>query len=374
MKIGIVGIGVVGKGVLEILKSNRDFQVKAICSRKTNEFPGAYYTDDYKKIVADEELDIVIETVGGIGVAKELITMALKAKKHVVTANKYLIAHHGKELFELAEANGVSLFYEASVAGGVPVLSPIKETLSHAEPKSVAGILNGTCNYILTKMRDEKLDFATALKAAQEAGYAEADPTFDIEGIDTSHKIMILTLLAFDRFIPVNSFKVKGISHIAYEDISAAEKMGYSIKLIGESVKVGDEKFAVSVEPMLVSHENLLSKIDSAINSVEVSTVFGGDYLFKGAGAGGLATAVSVVGDLYKIKSGTKWSYSGNRAEVVESSQADYFVKSTSFLEGIEVMRYEEIEGGHYSIIKAAELVKADSPLEKIIKTIKIKY
>lgn len=373
MKIGIVGIGVVGKGVLEILKTNSDFEVRAICSRKSNDFSGAYYTDDYKKIVADREIEIIVETIGGIGVAKELIEMSLKAKKHVVTANKYLIAHHGRELFKLAEENGVSLFYEAAVAGGVPVLSPIKEALSHADPKSVSGILNGTCNYILTKMRDEKLDFHVALKAAQEAGYAEADPTFDIEGIDTSHKIAILTLLAFNRFIPVNSFKVKGISHISYQDISAAERLGYSIKLIGESIKVSEDKFAISVEPMLVPHENLLSKIDNAINGVEISTGFGGEFLFKGAGAGGLATGVSIVGDLYKIKAGTSWNYSEKIAEVVENFGTFYLVRSTCELDTIKVKKHELIDNGHYSIVEASELNKLKFPLDNIIKSIKIK-
>lgn len=319
MKIGVVGIGVVGSGVLEILKGNKDFTVKAICSRGEKKYEGAKYTQDFRKIANDPEIEIVVETIGGIGVAKELIELSLKNRKHVVTANKYLIAHHGKELFKLAEKMGVSIFYEAGVAGGVPILSPLKETLSHAKVLSVAGILNGTCNYILTKMRDEKLNFDEAVKGAQLAGYAEADPTFDIEGIDTSHKTAILTLLAYDRFIDTGNFSIKGIRDITYEDIESAEKSGYSIKLIGEAKKIDGENFELSVEPRLVPHSNLLSKVDGAMNGIQVVTEFGGEYLFKGAGAGGLATGVSIVGDLYKIKSGTKWQYSYRDGELTKN-------------------------------------------------------
>ncbi|MGL4568397.1 MAG: homoserine dehydrogenase, partial [Fusobacteriaceae bacterium] len=252
MKIGVVGVGIVGRGVLEVLRNNRDFTVKAICSRSKKDYLGAEYTQDFRKIAENPEIEIVVETIGGVGVAKELVELSLKNRKHVVTANKYLIAHHGRELFKLAEKMGVSIFYEAGVAGGVPVLSPLKETLSHARVTSVAGILNGTCNYILTKMRDEKLDFEEAVKKAQEAGYAEADPTFDIEGIDTSHKTALLTLLAYDRFVDAEGFDVKGIKDITYDDIRVAEKLGYSIKLIAESRNIENEEFSLTVQPMLV--------------------------------------------------------------------------------------------------------------------------
>lgn len=321
MKIGIVGIGVVGSGILEILKGNKDFTVKSICSRSEKKYEGALYTQNFREIANDPEIEIVVETIGGIGVAKELIELSLKNGKHVVTANKYLIAQHGKELFKLAEKMGVSIFYEAAVAGGVPILSPLKETLSHAKVISIAGILNGTCNYILTKMRDEKLDFDEALKGAQLAGYAEADPTFDIEGIDTSHKIALLALLSYDRFVDAEDFSVKGIRDITYEDIKSAENLGYSIKLIGEAKKIDTENFELTVEPRLVPHNNLLSKVDGAMNGIQVITEFGGEYLFKGAGAGGLATGVSIVGDLYKIKNGTNWNYAYEDGALVKNQK-----------------------------------------------------
>ncbi|MGL4402557.1 MAG: homoserine dehydrogenase [Fusobacteriaceae bacterium] len=368
MKIGIVGIGIVGSGVLEVLDGNKDFTVKSICSRSKKEYGLAEYTEDFRKIAEDPEIEIVVETIGGVGVAKELVELSLKNRKHVVTANKYLIAHHGRELFQLAEKMGVSIFYEAGVAGGVPILSPLKETLSHARVTSVAGILNGTCNYILTKMRDEKLDFAEAVKKAQEAGYAEADPTFDIEGIDTSHKIALLTLLAYDRFIDAEGFPVKGIRDISYEDIEVAEKMGYSIKLIGEGKKVDGETFSLGVEPMLIPHRNLLSKIDGAMNGIEVITEFGGDYLFQGAGAGGLATAVSVVGDLYKIKNATKWSYGYKNGNLLGIESSKYLVKSKNSIPEIKTEDSYSFNGYFYTVIDEEILSKNKNVLEKKIK------
>lgn len=368
MKIGVVGIGVVGSGVLEILKENGDFTVKSICSRSQKEYSEAEYTQDFRKIATDPEIEIVVETIGGIGVAKELVELSLKNRKHVVTANKYLIAHHGKELFKLAEKMGVSIFYEAGVAGGVPILSPLKETLSHAGVTSVAGILNGTCNYILTKMRDEKLDFHEAVKKAQEAGYAEADPTFDIEGIDTSHKTGILTLLAYDRFVDAEGFPVKGIREIEYEDIEVAEKLGYSIKLIGEGKKIDREKFALTVEPMLIPHSNLLSKVDGAMNGIQIVTTFGGEYLFKGAGAGGLATAVSIVGDLYKIKDGTMWSYSEKKGELIKDEGGKYLVKTKELLPETEEEDAHYFNGYFYTIAQGETVSKNKDSIEKKIR------
>ncbi|MGL5963466.1 MAG: homoserine dehydrogenase [Fusobacteriaceae bacterium] len=366
MKIGVVGIGIVGSGVLDILRENSDFTVEKICSRSKKEHEDAEYTEDFRKIAEDPEIEIVVETIGGIGVAKELIELSLKNRKHVVTANKYLIAHHGKELFQLAEKMGVSIFYEAGVAGGVPILSPLKETLSHAGVTSVAGILNGTCNYILTKMRDEKLSFDEAIKKAQEAGYAEADPTFDIEGIDTAHKIAILTTLAYDRFVDAEGFDVKGIKNITYDDIRVAEKLGYSIKLIAESRKIDDDEFSLTVQPMLVSHSNLLSKVDGAMNGIEVCTHFGGDYLFKGAGAGGVATAVSIVGDLYKIKSAAKWSYSSKSGNLLKSENGKYLVKSKNHI--AEAESNCSLDGYFYSVVEKDILSKYSDIIEKKIK------
>lgn len=368
MKIGVVGIGVVGSGVLEILKGNSDFTVKAICSRSEKEYLDAEYTEDFRKIATDPEIEIVVETIGGVGVAKELIELSLKNRKHVVTANKYLIAHHGKELFKLAEEMGVSIFYEAGVAGGVPILSPIKETLSHAKVTSVAGILNGTCNYILTKMRDEKLDFNEAVKEAQLAGYAEADPTFDIEGIDTSHKTAILTFLAYNRFIDAQNFPIQGIKNISSEDIEIAEKLGYSIKLIGEAKRIDEENFSLSVEPMLVSHKNLLSKVDGAMNGIEVVTEFGGEYLFKGAGAGGLATGVSVIGDLYKIKRGTEWGYNYRDGKLLENPDRRYLVKSKEPISQGKNENTHYINGYFYTFIESEEIEKNRDSIEKKIR------
>lgn len=319
MKLGIIGLGTVGEGVLEILTKEKknigskgaEVEVKYACDLNLDrdfpfEFDKSILIKDYKTILNDPEVETVVELIGGEGLAKEIVLEAIKQGKNVITANKALIAKHSKEIFALATEKSVNLYYEASVGGGIPIINPLQENLVANNIVGIRGIINGTANFILTEMKEKGLDFNTVLKDAMEKGYAEADPTYDIEGIDTAHKICILASLAYNQTVDFEHISVKGITSIKTVDIELADELGYNIKLIASAKKV-DEKLAISVAPTLVNKDDLLSNVHGVFNAVEVEGDYVGTTVFYGRGAGKEATASAVVSDIVKAAVNCKY-------------------------------------------------------------------
>ena len=314
MNVGLLGIGTVGGGVFELLKSNMneiqrktatDIKIVAVADKditRAKEIVDASIevTDDPFKLVSDKNIDVIVELIGGITIAKDLVVKAIENKKHVVTANKALLANFGNELFALAKKNNVILAFEASVAGGIPILKSIKEGLAANKIEWVAGIINGTTNFILTQMREKGVTFAQGLSEAQTLGYAEADPTFDIEGIDAAHKLTILAALSFGIPMSFKDVYVEGIKALEQKDIQYAEELGYRIKLLGIAKK-RDKGIELRVHPTLIPEERLIANVNGVMNAVVVKGNMIGPTLYYGAGAGGLQTASSVVADLIDI-------------------------------------------------------------------------
>lgn len=313
-KIGIVGLGVVGTGTLKILIQEREaihdktgvwIDVKKACDINLDrdfgfDFDRSILTKDFNELINDPEIVTIVELIGGYTIAKDLILKALNAKKNIVTANKALIAKYSKELFLTAEQNGVKIYYEASVGGGIPIITPLQESLSANNILSIKGIINGTANYILTEMTEKGLEFGDVLKKAQELGYAEADPTFDIEGIDTAHKITVLASLAYGGYVDFEKVPVKGITKITKEDIKFAKDFGYNIKLLATAKKYNDG-VEVRVEPNLVDKSEMLASVNDAYNAIEVVGDYVGKTLFYGRGAGMNPTGSAVAADVIKL-------------------------------------------------------------------------
>ena len=335
LRIGIAGLGTVGVGVIKILEENaelitmragRPIEVVAVSARSKNKDRGvdlsSYdWVDNTCALAEHENLDAVVELVGGSdGVALELVKGALSNKRHVVTANKALVAHHGYELAEIAEDNKVSLAYEAAVAGGIPIIKAMREGLAANNFTGVYGILNGTCNYILTQMRETGRDFADVLKDAQDLGYAEADPTFDVGGIDAAHKLCILTSLAFGVKPDFDALEIQGIEHLNATDISFATDFGYRIKLLGVARNI-DGKIMQVVEPCLVPINSSLGKVEDVYNAVYVDGDYVQDPLLTGRGAGEGPTASSVVADLIDIARGFNVPTFGIPAKKLKQAQ-----------------------------------------------------
>lgn len=265
------------------------------------DMPASILTKDASEIINDPEIKIVVELIGGKGIAKKLIVDALNARKSVVTANKALLADCGVELFELAASKGADLFYEASVAGGIPIIKALREGLVANPIRSILGIMNGTCNYILTRMEREGIAFDPVLKDAQRLGYAEAEPSLDVDGWDTAHKAIILARLAFGGNYTVDEAKVKGIRGIAGQDVKYAAEFGYRIKLLAILKRSPDGSAEISVEPTLIPADHLLSKVDMSFNAVFVCGEIVDETMYYGRGAGSLPTASAVVGDVADI-------------------------------------------------------------------------
>lgn len=311
MDIAILGYGVVGSGVAEVIRKNgqsiADRAGEKIRVRKIldiRDFPDSpdrdLMTRDPEEIFGDPDIKIVVETIGGTGVAREFTKRAFNAGKHVVTSNKELVAVHGPELLKLAADNGVSYLFEASVGGGIPIIRPLSQCLAANIINGITGILNGTTNYILTKMRKENCSFDEALKNAQKNGYAEADPTADIEGHDTCRKIAILSSIAYNEYVDCSRIHTEGISRITLADMLYAEAMDSVIKLIAVSRREGDRVFA-RVSPAVVSKEHPLAGVEDVFNAIVVSGDAIGDAMFYGRGAGKLPTASAVVADVIDI-------------------------------------------------------------------------
>lgn len=349
IKIGLLGFGTVGSGVWKILQDNKaiiekncGYEVevaKILVQNMTKKREGIdhtdIFTDNPKDILEDPTIEIVVEVMGGIEPAKEYILKAIENKKHIVTANKALIASHGDQLILAAKKAQVELYYEASVAGGIPIIHAIKESLSANRVYNIMGILNGTTNYILTKMTAENMDFETALKQAQDKGYAEADPTSDVEGYDAVYKLAILARLAFGSYVPFEDVYREGITKITPMDIEYARELGYVIKLLAIA-KEADGQIELKVHPTFVPQEHPLAAVGDAFNAVFVKGNAVGDLMFYGRGAGDLPTGSAVLGDLINIikkKDLQKRLYENgfdqNEKRVIsmEESQSEYYIR-----------------------------------------------
>ena len=303
LKIGLIGLGTVGCGVVKTLCAFPQIEIVKAAVRNLNkkrDVEVRCITDDPFEIVNDPEIDVVVEVAGGVNPAFELLKTAIKNKKHIVTANKELLAKHGAELFDLANEYNVAILYEAAVAGGIPIIMPIKTTLKGNKFKKVAGILNGTTNYILTQMEEKGISYQECLKEAQELGYAEADPTGDVEGFDTMYKIATLANITFNKRIDVTKIHREGITNISAQDIKFADELGYKIKLIALA-QDNDGQIDARVHPMLVSKSRVISGINNALNAVLLEGFPVGQVMFTGPGAGEFPTASSVVGDILAI-------------------------------------------------------------------------
>lgn len=312
MKIGLCGLGTVGGGTFNLLQKNKDeiaarcgmvIDIVQVATRDPNpacELGDIDCTDDAMKVADDASIDVLVELIGGTGLAKELILRAIGNGKHVVTANKALIAEHGSEIFELAKEKGVTVAFEAGVAGGIPVIKALREGLAANNINWLAGIINGTGNFILTEMRDKGRTFADVLTEAQALGYAEADPTFDVEGIDAAHKLTILASVAFGIPLQFDRAYTEGISEISPQDVKYAEEFGYRIKHLGITKRL-PHGIELRVHPALIPDHHLIAKVDGVMNAVVIDGDAVGQTLYYGAGAGDMATASAVVADLIDI-------------------------------------------------------------------------
>jgi homoserine dehydrogenase len=314
INVGLIGAGTVGSGTYKILKENfaeiyrktgKEIIVFALAEKDTKRAKEVaddktLIFEDAFDLVKDKNIHIVVELIGGTGISKDLVEEAIKNNKHVVTANKALIAMHGEELVNLATKHNVNLLYEAAVAGGIPIVKAIREGLVANKIEWIAGILNGTTNYILTEMKENNLAFEVALKQAQELGFAEADPTFDIEGVDAAHKITILASIAFGIPVNFNAAHIEGISNLAQKDIIYAEELGYKIKLLGIT-KCNNDLVELRVHPTLIPEKRLVANVDGAMNAVLVKGNMVGPTLYYGAGAGAEPTASAVVADIIDL-------------------------------------------------------------------------
>jgi homoserine dehydrogenase len=314
INVGLIGFGNIGCGVVKILQQRKsliaqkigiEIAVKRICDKDLSAkrdvcVDKECLTHDANQVIDDPQIDIVVELVGGINPAKDFILAALKKGKHVVTANKALLAEHGNELFAVAEERGKNIYFEASVGAGIPIIKSIKEGLVAHRFASIFGIVNGTSNYVLTQMSREGCSLSAAIKSAQAKGFAEKNPTLDIEGVDSAHKLVLLTYLAFGRIVPMKDIFIEGISQISSCDISYAKDLGYEIKLLAIVKKEANE-LEVRVHPTLLPREHLLSSVDGVFNAIYVFSDLAGELMFYGPGAGQLSAASAVVSDIVDL-------------------------------------------------------------------------
>jgi homoserine dehydrogenase len=306
IKIGILGCGTVGSGLLELLRNYPEIQVQKVAVRDLPKalnlglLDTALFTNNPEEIVTDPDVEVVVELMGGIELTKKLLILALNNKKHIVTANKDLIATAGEELFAVAKANGKTIFYEAAVAGGIPIITNLKQSLKGNVIKRLFGIINGTTNFILDQMKRKGASFSDALAQAQELGYAESDPTNDVDGHDAAYKIAILASIISGKKIDMTKIYREGIRNISQVDIKSAEKRGYAIKLLAMALNDGDE-LDIRVHPVFVPKEKTLANVNAENNAVMIDGSAVGELTFIGRGAGSLATASSVLGDLLML-------------------------------------------------------------------------
>ncbi|MBA2963344.1 MULTISPECIES: homoserine dehydrogenase [Ramlibacter] len=314
IQVGLLGIGTVGSGVFNVLQRNREeiqrragraIEIAMVADLDVDRArsvagDAVRVVKDAREVIADPEIDIVVELIGGYGIARQLVMEAIAAGKHVVTANKALLAVHGTEIFAAAHQRGVMVAFEAAVAGGIPIIKALREGLTANRIQWIAGIINGTTNFILSEMRDKGLDFDAVLKEAQRLGYAEADPTFDIEGVDAAHKATIMSAIAFGIPVQFDKAYVEGITQLGAQDIRYAEQLGYRIKLLGITKRV-PAGIELRVHPSLVPARRLIANVEGAMNAVVVQADAVGTTLYYGKGAGSEPTASAVIADLVDI-------------------------------------------------------------------------
>ena len=314
IQVGLLGIGTVGSGTFHVLQRNQEeirrragrgieiAMVADLDTTRAKQIVGdaAKVVGDAREVIANPEIDVVVELIGGYGIAKALVLEAIAAGKHVGTANKALLAVHGTEIFKAAAEKGVMVAYEAAVAGGIPIIKALREGLTANSIQWVAGIINGTTNFILSEMRDKGLDFEVVLKEAQRLGYAEADPTFDIEGVDAAHKAALMSAIAFGIPVQFDKAYVEGITKLTSTDIKYAEQLGYRIKLLGITKRT-DKGVELRVHPSLVPTKRLIANVEGAMNAVVVHGDAVGTTLYYGKGAGSEPTASAVIADLVDI-------------------------------------------------------------------------
>ena len=347
LRLGIAGLGNVGTSLVRLLarhgndlavRTGRPIAITAVSARDRRrdrgvDIGGFAWFDDPVALARDTGSDVFVELIGGAdGVAKASVEAAINAGKHVVTANKALLAEHGVALARAAEENGVSLNFEAAAAGGIPIIKTLRESLAGNAVNRIYGILNGTCNYILTRMEQDRVSFADALAAAQRLGYAEADPTFDIGGYDTAHKLALLTAIAFGTEIDATTIYVEGIQSITPADLEAADELGYRIKLLGVASRT-DSGIEQRVHPTMVPRSTAISRFDGVTNAVAVEADFVGQLVLSGPGAGGEATASSVMSDI---------------ADIARGDRVGTFGRPASSLEPYRQAAIRRHEGGYY--------------------------
>lgn len=369
VNVGICGLGTVGSGTFNVLTKNAelikaragcDIRITHIGARRSNpacDLSTSKVSADIFAVVEDNEVDIVVELIGGTTVAKELVIKALQNGKHVVTANKALIAEHGNELFDIAQKHKVTISYEAAVAGGIPIISALREGLAANNIEWLAGIINGTGNFILTEMRDKGREFEDVLREAQSLGYAEADPTFDVEGIDAAHKLVILSAIAFGTKLQLDKVFTEGISDLSPVDVAYAGELGYVVKHLGITRR-REEGIELRVHPTLIPKTRLLANVDGVMNAIVVKGDAVGPTLYYGPGAGSEATASSVIADIVRVSRLT-----GERFEF-NVPQLGFDHRSTQEL---DVLPIEATETAYYMRITALDKPGVMSKISQIL-------
>lgn len=379
MKIGVIGLGTVGFGVVEILTNEKqrleqeikeEVVIKYGCGLEEADLPeGIIYTNDFHDVINDKEIDVVVELIGGINVAKEIILGAINNGKHVVTANKALLAHHGKEIFTAARENNVHIFYEASVGGGIPVLVGQKESLIANNTKEIIGILNGTTNFILTLMETENLDFNEALTIADGLGYVEANPSLDLDGIDAAHKICILAQNGFKKFIDFDKISVSGIRNVTKVDMDYAKKLGYRFKMIAQAKEVNNG-IGIDVAATLVNKKELVANVMDAYNVIEIDNDYVENVIFYGKGAGRYVTASAVVSDIIKTTQKEYWNHDYQDCQnIYPITKSKYYLRCDRPID-VDYELYFTEKQDHIYITHEVELAKLTTSLGNLDYTI----
>lgn len=372
MKIGVIGLGTVGYGVIEILTNEKtrlekemkqEIVVKYGCGLEEVDLPKEIiYTKDYHDVINDEEIDVVVELIGGTTIAKNIILEALNNKKHVVTANKALLAHYGKEIFQTAKANDVHIFYEASVGGGIPVLASQKESLIANNTKEIVGILNGTTNFILTLMENENLDFDEALTIADGLGYVEANPALDLDGIDAAHKICILAQNGFKKYIDFDKISASGIRNVTKVDMDYAKKLGYRFKMIAQAKEVNNG-IGIDIAATLVSKKELVANVMDAYNVVEIDNDYVENVIYYGKGAGRYVTASAVVSDIIKTTQVERWDHDyEDCSNIYPITKSKYYLRANKPLD-VDYEMYFTEKHDHIYITHEIELADLTTDL-----------
>ncbi len=396
INVGLIGFGMIGSGVVKALLNRRqllkeklglDINLKKICDKDLTSNRGisikkGLLTRDAREVINDPEIDIIIELIGGIHPAKEIIISALKNKKHIVTANKLLLAEEGKGIFRIAKEYDREVYFEASVGGGIPIVRSIREGLIANRFLNILGIVNGTSNFILSKMTDEAMEFEDALIKAKEKGYAEKDPSLDIEGWDSAHKLIILCVLAFGRWVDLKKVYVEGISNIKALDIAYAQDLGYVIKLLAIA-KVVNGELEARVNPTLLPKEHLLSSVSGNFNAIYINGDLVGEQLFYGEGAGRLPTSSAVVSDIVeiatKIVEGKRFHRRGldfksniKRVRRMNEVLAKYYIRFSVIDKPGVLARIAHILGFHR--ISIASVVQKERREEKVVPVVMLTH